>query len=571
MKEISVKVVGEYGDTVAVLVNGTNRGALLELSYEKQRLGGELSATFFLREGHDVPLYTGMLIVVYSEIIPVGVFEIEGNPEQRGTEGKVEIKCKGLAERLKNVILTDTLSSISLKDACLHFATEAAEVGIVVSEGNIALPDDVLISEVEIDGTTLFDFLSSLILYANGSSASDTLCWRINVDKELVIEDTGEEVLETFYEGYDFQSPTSEVSNSDQLNTLHFWRENETTGDQEYVDTFVDEDSADRYGVFGKRIELKYYATNADCARMAAGIFARHANPSRTITVSSVQNNLPFGLYRLAFQPVFVWNRLYAGEDKDALDLARSSGVSFENDATSMVGLYSTKCTLNATASGYVSIPIDPIIILPKRVRFFMKGTPGAKVLLTLVDKYGDTVSAELTFTGEWTQFVMFIRDTRREAYAVHMKNPYRLHPISEEEAPYVPFSAESDEAGNDDVFMSGPETAIAREEINRGFDYAIFMPEEGSGEDRALYMLTRYSVTSISEIRIQWETPSCEVWIDHVDCYVQQWSMESVPLNKAKYALVNDELIGEVEFGDEAKTAAEEITELWSVIRSDR
>jgi hypothetical protein len=304
---------------------------------------------------------------------------------------------------------------------------------------------------------------------------------------------------------------------------------------------------------------------------MAAGIFARHANPSRTITVSSVQNNLPFGVYRLAFQPVFMWNRLYAGEDKDALDLACSSGVSFENDATSMVGLYSTKCTLNSTASGYVSIPVDPIIVLPKRVRFFMKGTPGAKVLLTLVDKYGDTVSAELTFTGEWTQFVMFIRDTRRAAYAIHMKNPYRLNSISEEEAPYVPFSAESDEEGNDDVFMPGPETAIAREEINRAFDYSLFMPEEVSGEDRALYMLTRYSVTSISEIRIQWETPSCEVWLDHVDCYVQQWSMESVPLNKTKYALVNDELIGEVEFGDEAKTAAEEITELWSVIRSDR
>lgn len=570
MKEISVKVVGEYGDPVAVLVNGTNRGALLSLTYEKQRLGGELSASFFLREGHDVPLYTGMLIVIYSEITPVAVFEVEGNPEQRGTEGQVEVKCKGLAERLKNVILTDTLSSISLKAACLHFATEAAEVGVVITEENIALPDDVLISEIEIDGTTLFDFLSSLILYANGSSSSDTLCWSINVDKELIIEDTGEEILETFYEGYDFQSPASDVSNADQLNTLHFWRENETTGDQEYVDTYIDEDSADQYGVFGKRIELKYYATNGDCARMAAGIFARHANPARTITVSSVQADLPFGSYRLAFQPVFVWNRLYAGENKDSLDLARSSGVSFTDDATSVVGLFSTKCSLNSTASGYVSIPVDPIIILPKRVRFFMKGTAGAKCILTLVDKYGDSVSAELTCTGEWTQFTLFVRDTRREAYAMHMKHPTRLHSINETEAPYVPYASESAESGNDDIFHTGPETAIAREEINRAFDYAIVMPEEVSGEDRGLYALVRYSVTSISEIRLQWVTPSCEIWLDHVDCYVQQWSMESVPLNKAKYALVNDELIGEVEFGDESKTAAEEITELWSVVRSE-
>lgn len=568
MSEITLVVKSEYDDVVAVITNGTRSGEVLSLSYEEQRRGGPVSAIFYLKEGSNVPLYTGMNIVIQKDSVPIAGFDVDGNPNNRGADGTIEVNCIGVCERLKKVYITQTLSDVSLKAACLTLIAKAASVGITIDESLIQLPTDQFISSLELEDETLYDFIETLVTYANGTELTDGFTWTIDTDKRLVIYDTDTLPEHTMYEGYGFQSPTSEANHSAQINTINMWRK-ALDGSDEYVGVFVDDASVDQYGIFEKKIELDYYASTEDCALIASGIFARTARPARTISVTSLLDRVTLGTYRLFLRPKLCWMRLYAGEDKDTLDLTHSGGVAYTDDQTSLIGKLSTKCTLGAVVSGYASLAIDPPILVPKRVRFFLKGTAGATMSILLVDKDGDTAPISFTLDGKWMQLSLVFDDTERSSFALYLVSAIRKHDIAETDAPYL-LSAEEDPEDLEplaEIFADGTEAGVLDETSTGLFPYALTLNDGANA--RTLYLISRSSIASLAEIRFYWTYPSCEIWLDYVDCQVKQWQMERIRANRVTYALKNDTLVASAEFGDESKTATDELTDLWSVIRS--
>lgn len=571
MSRITLRILSEYGNLIAALTNGAERSAVLGLTFEEQRRGGTTSAVFYLKEGSDVPLYTGTNVLIQEDGIDLAMFDIDGNPDNRGTEGRIEVRCTGLCERLKKIYITSIISGQNLKAACLSMTALASTVGVIIDADHIALPTDVSITTLELKDSTVYDFIETLITYANGSALQDKYAWKIDTEKRLVIYDATTLEETTLYEGYGFQSPSPEVSHSDQVNTIRLWRKMAADSDVEFVGVYTDDASIDRYGAYEKKIELSYYATDADCAKIAAGILARSSSPSRTISVSSLLNKVSTGPYRLFMKPMLTWERLYAGEDKESLDLSHTSGTVFSDDAVSMVGRFSTKCVLNAGAYGYVSLPITPAILLPKKARFFFKGTEGAQFRVILVDEDGDTTESVVRLSGDWQQLTLVLDDTARAKFALWMKSDKRLHPISYDVAPSVIAAVEDDGAEDlEGIFTDYADGSVFDNGLSGSFEYAVCMPDE-EGEQRTIYMLSRGAITSLAEIRIEWITPSITFWVDYMDCLVKQWQVEPIYVNRVTYELRNDSFLASAEFGDEARTATDEITDLWSIIRSSK
>lgn len=572
MSDVTLIVKSEYGDTVAVITNGTNRGAIVGIEYEEERMGGVTSATFCLAEGSDVPLYTGMNVLLQVDGNPMALFDVDGNPDNRGAAGVVEVKCKGLSERLKKVMATGIFEGISLKAACLALAPAASTAGIVIDEADIALPSDVTVGELDAEGENLYDLIETLLTYANGAGSVDKYAWKIDPNKHLVIYNVSLIPVTTMYEGYGFQSPDPEVSNSDMVNRIELWRKASSGDVSEYVDTYSDAASIDKYGLFETRIDLDYYAATADCALIAGGILARHAKPSRTITLSSLPGITGFGDHRLFLRPMNVWQALYAGENKSVLELSHASGTHLSDDTTSLIGRFSTKCELNPGAFGYIALPVFPAVILPQRVRLFIKGTVGAECRIILVDVDGDTAQAVMNCDGTWKQLTIPLDDSRRTKYALTLRSSTRLHDISEEEAPEVFIDGlASDDDEYENIFSSDAEASVFDLAEATATDYTVELNNEEDGEHYALFMPARGSITTLAEIRFQWITTGVSIWIDYVDCVASQWQAETIGVSKVKAKLEHDSFISEVEFGDGVRTAADELTDVWSVLRGKR
>lgn len=570
MNDVTLRFLSEYGDLVTIVSNKTERGAILSATYETSRRGGVTSARFVLPKGTDVPLYSSMNVMLTEDNAPLALFDIDGNPNNRGTDGRVEVACLGLCERLKKVFLTKNITDASLKTACLNIAADAATVGITVTSAHIGLPTNVVISALEIEDLSLFDFIEALITYANGAAEEDTYSWYIDTSKNLCIVDASTLPDETLYEGYAFQSPSVETSHADQANTIIIWRKTQDGESEEYVGKYVDEASVANYGAKEKRIDLDYYASNADCERIAHGVLSRYALPARTITVSSIPGIISNGKCRLFLRPVLAWTRLFAGESKGSLDLSHSSGVLFTDDATSLVGRYSTKCALNAGAYGYLGIPVDPIILLPQRVRLMIKGTAGARATIVLVDKNGDAAETPVMFTGDWMSLIILLDDTVRNKQMFSMRNETRLHPLTEKEKLSM-LTNEEDSVVEalGEVFATGDDAGVFEEVVGGEFDYALFNTEDDDMEDYAIYAPIRGSITTLSEVRLYWITQSCNIWIDYVDCKARHWHTEEAYANKITYELRGDRFIAaSAEFGDSLRTAQDEFNELWTIIR---
>lgn len=570
MSDITLIAKSEYGDTVAVITNSTNGGAILNLSYEEERMGGIVAATFYLREGNDVPLYTGMNILLQENGDPIALFDVDGNPDNRGKNGQVEVTCKGMSARLKKACITTVLEGVSVKAACLSLAAIALEAGITIATENIALPDDVIIDELELKDENLFDLINTLITYANGTSEEDSLAWKIDTNRSLVIYDTAAIPLTALYEGHGFQSPEPEVSHADQVNSIKLWRKTIDGTASEYVATYTDPESIDKYGLFETRIELDYYVSTTDCALIARGILLRYARPARTLSVSSMPGRGGFGPHRLFLRPMKVWGMVYAGENKDVLDLSHTSGTVITDELSSMIGRYSTKCTLNMGAFGYIGFPVSPAIILPQRVRFFIKGADGAHLRIILVDRDGDTAQAVITCDNTWQKITIALDDLRRTKYALTMRSPTRLHDLALIECPQACMDGEDpDGDAFDGIFSDEGESTIYDGSVNEAFDYTVAMNDET--EDRALFMPARGSIASLAEIRFQWITTGVAFCIDYIDCLAKQWQAETIGVSSIKVRLDRDEFLSDVEFGDGIRTAADELTDLWSVLRSKR
>lgn len=569
MSRFSLLIKSEYGDQVALVTSGTEQGAIAQLTMEHSILGGAQSLKFYLKQGCDIPLYAGMNVYLQLDGSLLWGFDIDGSPFNRGTDGQVEVNCLGFAERLKKGYVTTSLANVTVEEALLSVASEVAATGLSLSLVHSELPTDHL-TLLEVEDQTLYDFIDTLVTYANGAVGVDKYTWIVDVDKAIKIIDTSLVPLTSYYEGFDFQAPRDDVNRTDQVNVIHLWHTTETNA-KEFVATFTDQPSIDQFGRLEKRIELDYSIVYADAYRLCKGIFSRYATPARTVAISSLIGVPSYGTHRLFLKPILSWTRLYAGEDKGALDLSHSTGVTFSDDESSLIGRYSTKAVLNASGFGYISLPVTPAILIPKKVRLFLKGSVAAKLRVVLVDKDGDSVEASLICDGSWMQFTIAINDVERNRYAVYLKSPDKLHDMGTFDIATVYMRKEDAGAeGQFGLFSRTNSGTIFDTALQAEYDYAVGLKDK-EGEWRDVYLSTRDSISSLAAVQIHFDTPTATYWLDHVDCFVKQWQTEELPYSKASLSVVNNELLASAQFGNGERTTSDELTELWAVLRSKK
>jgi len=531
MTPLSLAIKNDSGELVTTLSIGTERGALLALTFEMERMGGVVNAEFSVAEGLDVPFFMGNPVTVIANGEEVLGFDIKSPPDNRGKDGLVLVECAGYCERLKNVVLTTTLTSVSLTDAALSLATLAGTVGITIDSAHLSLPAHV-ISSMEYEDATLFDVMSDLIDFANGASGVDAYAWEITVDRYLRVYDTRDIASNAYYEGFHFQSPEIDTSFDEMINTIKLWRKTSTGSDEEYVGTYEDAGSIDLYGVYEERIDLDYYASNADCAVLASGILARAALPQRRVTVSSMPvalraetPGLPFCTYSLFYCPRLVWKRLFSGTDEGVFDLSFASGTTVSTSPVSLIGKTSVKCELSSSAAGYISLPFDPAILMPRKIRIYAKAVAGTQMIITLVDSNGDGIAYPVTFDGAWMRLSINYETSVSEA-TIAMKR-------------------DTDET-----------------------DYALALLRDTDETNYAATLLNRNFIASLKEIRFHWVTASVDIYLGYIDVLSRRWEREDLPLNRAKYQLANDTVLAEAEFGGKRATTTDELTEMWTAIR---
>jgi len=531
MNPLSLVIKNETGDIVTTLSVGTERGALLALSFEMERMGGVVNAEFNIAEGLDVPFFIGNPVTVVYNGEDILGFDVKNPPDNRGKDGLVLVECSGYCERLKRAVSSTTFTGATLTAALTSLATLAASVGITIDAAHLTLPATTITS-MEYEDTAIYDIVDDIVDMANGSAGEDVYAWDITVDRYLRVYDTRSIAVQAMYEGFHYQAPEIDTAFDDMVNVLKLWRKLSTGSGKEYVDTYEDAESQDTYGVYEERLDLDYYASNADCAVLASGVLARTAQPQRRVTVNSIPVELSaaspgllFGTYALFYSPKMIWKRLFSGTDEGVFDLSFASGTTVSVSPASLIGRTSVKCALSAAASGYAALHFDPSILLPRTIRIYAKAPAGTQMILGLIDNNGDGLSYPVTFDGDWMRLSV-------------------------------------------NYETSVAECALALKRDSDETNYVVAMRRDTDETDYAITLLNRNFIAALSEIRFHWVTPSVDIYVDYIDVISKRWEREDVPLNRAKYLLENNALTAEAEFGGKRSTTTDELTEMWTTIR---
>lgn len=532
MKTIALEVVNESGELVTLITSGTERGSLLSLKIEAERIGGVVHAEFFVAEGNDVPFFTGNPVLLYVDGVLSAGFDIKNTPGNRGEEGTVLVEGIGFCERLKKVLISETFTAQSVIDIITYLTPQFESVGIFIDEDLISALPAVSFAELTYEDVTLYDVVSDLMVYSNGYLEEDKLTWDITPSRYFRVLDIDAIPISGFYEGFSYQSPNIDTSFDSVINTVSIWRKKATSSESEYVDTYLDASSRELYGLYEEEVKIPYYASATDCARIAEGILSRYSVPIKTAKVTNLLPpineeglGLPFGKYALYHSPKLLWKRMFAGQDIGVIDLSFASGTTLALSTDALVGKTSLKFMLSGVADGYASLPLDPAVLLPRKIRLFMKAPPGTRFTLGLIDSNGDGMSYPVYFDEGWVRLVISYSTTVQKSI--------------------VALKRESDET-----------------------DYALALKRESDETDYCVTLLNRDFISSLKEIRFHWETASTEILLDYIDIQSIRWEQDILPLAKASYSMVNKGVTAEAEFGKTETTTPDQLSELWEKIR---
>lgn len=577
---LEVRLTSITDNEVYIITGNTLRGSILSSNFEWNKIGGLLSFDLTLSRETELPLFAGMRLEfyfrddVYRTLNNIFTGYVEVIPTSENNVETIILEGKGYSRKFEERILNQDYSATTITD--IINSLDYSGLDLDSTQDNVA-PPVVNISAIEFKDKTYTQVFNTLVQIANSNINNAEYIWGINEHRGIyfhILPSVNPNVSKKYFEGYHYQSPEIEITDNI-INKLIVFRATQADPKQtELVATYEDTDSQDLYGIREQKLTISDYMDTTSIALMASAILENNKEPDKLIkmnnffikdteiisggiilddagTIYDLQLDDSSVLFGCIYRDPLIDDSKYFRtlqadyyglsnkpqikqvlvDECDSLDNWTDStptSVIVEDNTNVMTGRQAFKWTRSASqpTGDYIELELNTTLNNPISVLFmvyFANNVPN--VTFTFYDSEGDTVDVIFTPTDErintWLKIVQDV--TRGEAPDLELLNINNL----------------------------GPDEAL---EINNLAE-TTFLSIGDEPPSIGLRDLVKVRIT-LGE----GTTDTDEIYIDRIQLKNNAWSYSRLVLERAKYNVTRDFILGELEFGNKKMTLVDEI-----------
>lgn len=521
-----IRFIANDDTLITTIDNNTNRGAILDTTAVWDFVGGLETMRIIIDRKVDVPFFSNMRLQLWQNGTHYFTGYIATQPDVESNNEQITIDCKGLSQRLKEIVVNDTFTSTTLDVIAGSFTTEYSDVGIVYSGGNNNLPAT-SVSSWDVKNKPLYDVLNQIILIANKDYLTTQYYWTIDKDRNIIFDsiDTVNDLQKNLFEGYNFQDPIVDSIDS-VINKLKVFRaKNTSTNETELVNTYDDTNSQGQFGIKERKILFPDYADTTTINNIANAILERFQVPEKRINIKeySEQTLLDYGYYGLSIKPddyYFLINNMNDISNWNTTNLINTVATNSQNQV--FIGGQNIKIDLSSgSSSEFMTYTLPTKIIGPQKVRFYIYyDTVVANLQVEVIDSDGNSllITPENTLNNDnWIKIEAAVESTLfNDIYEVKLTGP----------------------------------GAIENYDINIG-----------SGLDTygILYGSSNY-IRDIASVKITFLDNNVRtLYLGYLDCFSRVWAYNRLRVLKSTYKFKNNYFTSDIEFGEKQDSLIDE------------
>lgn len=373
---LSVVFYSPFGEQIANLTAGRGNGVKLNCKMKFEKYGNLKSFNLEMMRNCDIPFFNGMTARFYYKNLPFAYGYIETKPFTDQKASVVSLRGVGFVEKLKDKKITLAYPSGTSVTETLKYigSTYFLSLGIGYNESKIQAPN-VSITSATWKDKNILTVIEDLIEMSNTTFSTVEYIFGIDEYGDFYFRGIGSDLIEsTFFEGFKYQEPTVDEDASNVINRVNIFRTKD--GDEkntEYVDSFDDLDSQDKYGLYERKITIADYVDNTTIENIANGIIADWKDPKINITVKDliIDNVLKFAHYNVTNkkqdQIMLVSD---FGDDSEWTETF-ATAVSAIIDTKVLTGRLCYQLTINTSAADYLTKSVE--YYMPTKIRVYIR------------------------------------------------------------------------------------------------------------------------------------------------------------------------------------------------------
>lgn len=574
---IEARIISITGQEVYRIIGNTKRGAILSADFEWEKVGGLRNFEITIARNNAIPLFSGMRFDFYyrdevflsNSKIFTGYSEIVPNRETNNNF--IVISGKGYYWKLAQRLLNNSYTSQSLQSIILSLDLTGLDISFSPTEIN---PPSGTYT-VDFKDKSYIKVLDTLLKISNSQYSTIQYIYGINENRELYFKQlpsTGTDVAQKYFEGYNFQNPEVEF-NDDIVNKVQVYRATLADAKEtELVNTYEDTNSQGIYGEYEKKITVSDYIDDTAAEDLADSILQEKSVPKKMIRIDNfyrpnskiIEGLIAFddGIdndtiiidvgsgtedfeYRMgeinesSFARVLVADyygistkpqeKITLVNECDSLtgwtQSISDSIITVENNNV-LTGRQSFKWTRDASkpAGDYIEFELESVISNLIDVRFniyFVDTMTDITVSFFDIDGNQVDINPDVSNVNLVTTWLKFIEETQNilETGALEAKSTGTIKKLG---------------------IKSG------------GTEYGIFVTHTDA-----------QSIRNLAKVRITLGTGTLNsdvLYIDRIETKNKSWEYSRLTLDKAKYSIDKDYIIGNLEFGDKKISLIDEL-----------
>lgn len=301
-------------------------------------------------------------------------------PQEETMEEVIKYEGEGFVQQLKKIIINEIYENKTFEYILTDLIQNQATGTDVGFDASLLDVPAITLTKFEVNKKSIIKAIESLVELANTNFENYEYQYGINRDCFFYFQQIDKsEMLDSYFEGYQFQNPEIKSQIKDVINKIDIFRTQEGISDVEYVSTIEDTVSQDTYGIKNTQITYSSYYDQTTIEAMANFILEKYKNAILSIEIKNILSSikdelLPFGMYRINSKP-----DEYTILIEDCVNYNNWDVTNISNTTLSIESYYifsgrkSFKAVTTAGSSGeYLEFEFDPTRLFPTSFNIYV-------------------------------------------------------------------------------------------------------------------------------------------------------------------------------------------------------
>ena len=373
-----------------------------DIDVTEERYGGMKSMQFKLSKLPNFTFFNLMDVRLYVSGILWYRGELLYSAEKDTRDIKKEFECRGYSGYLKdqkvNELYENKTVTYIVNDLLQNYIIDSTPIDY--DPDLIDLPD-ITVTKLELNNKDVFKCMEKILDLVNYDYENHQYTFGVNNDKFFYFNEISRDIINGFFEGYQFQEPDSKTNTQKIINKINIFRTQEGSQQVEPLDIVEDVESQAKYGIKEKDLTIDDYVDNDTGRKIANAILKKLKDPEITLKIENLNvetEPYPIGFYNISskfsnYTELITDNENLTNWNLNNVDI---TVVTIQSDDV-FSGSSSLKAITGPGSLGlgeYIEYELDDAIMFPQQLRFYFKqNVRGEKIFVTCYDEDGNAVS----------------------------------------------------------------------------------------------------------------------------------------------------------------------------------